>query len=84
MTGTKSNGAHSNGNEASDRSLVDRLRTTLQAARGNVQIRERLKTMIADPERFDSIVRELGTRHAIVRELLVIARHTESALNPVG
>ena len=44
-------------------SLDDRLRTTLNAARGNMQIRERLKQLAADPERFEPIVRELGPRH---------------------
>ena len=56
-------------------SLDERLRTTLNAARGNMQIRERLKQLVADPERFGPIVRELGPRHALVRELLAIARH---------
>lgn len=78
MNGSNRNGSHRNGHD-SDRPLVDRLRTTLQAARGNVQIRERLKTLIVDPEEFDPIVRELGPRHALVRELLAIARHADSA-----
>jgi hypothetical protein len=64
--------------EQLDRPLVDRLRATLQAARGNERIRERLKGIIADPERFDPIVQELGPGHALVRELLAIARHGES------
>ncbi len=58
-----------------ERPLADRLRTTLHAARGNVQIRERLRGIIADPARFEPIVRELGPRHALVRELLVITGH---------
>ena len=56
-------------------SLDERIRTTLNAARGNMQIRERLKQLVADPERFGPIVHELGPRHALVRELLSIARH---------
>lgn len=67
-----------------ERPLADRLRMTLVAARGNLQIRERLKRMIADPDRLDSIVRELGPRHALVGELLKIARHGESAAERVG
>ena len=57
------------------RSLGDRLRITLNAARGNLEIREHLKELVADPARFGPIVDELGTRHALVRELLAIARH---------
>jgi len=63
--------------DASARSLADRLRTTLHAARGNLQIRECLKDLVDDPDRLDPIVRELGARHALVRELLAIARHGE-------
>ena len=59
----------------SNRPLADRLRTTLHAARGNVQIRERLKRLIADPDQLDPIVRELGSRHALVRELIAITGH---------
>jgi hypothetical protein len=57
------------------RSVSDRLRTSLDAARGNMQIRECLKQHVADPDRLAPIVRELGPRHALVRELLAIARH---------
>jgi hypothetical protein len=57
------------------RSVSDRLRTSLDAARGNMQIRECLKQLVADPDRLAPIVRELGPRHALVRELLAIARH---------
>ena len=46
--------------------IVHRLRNTLQAARGNPQIRERLVEIVDDPERFDPIVRELGMRHALL------------------
>jgi hypothetical protein len=69
--------------QTTERPLADRLRTTLVAARGNLQIRERLTRMLADPARLDSIVRELGPRHALVRELLTIARHGESSAEPV-
>lgn len=59
----------------SDRSLADRLRATLHAARGNEQIRERLQAIVSDPERLDPILQELGPRHALVRDLLVITRY---------
>lgn len=62
-----------------ERPLADRLRTTLDAARGNMEIRERLKAIVEDPNQLDPIVRELGPRHGLVRELLAIARHGESA-----
>ena len=62
----------------SDRSLADRLRATLLAARGNAQIRERLQTIVSDPERLDPIVQELGPRHALVRDLLAITRYGAS------
>ena len=62
----------------SNGALVDRLRRTLQAARGDLQIRERLKQMIAEPGRLVEIVAQLGGRHTLVRDLLVIARATES------
>jgi hypothetical protein len=72
--------ATNGGNESgAERPLADRLRTTLHAARGNVQIRERLRGIIADPARFEPIVRELGPRHALVRELLAIAGHGDEA-----
>lgn len=61
--------------QESTRSLVERLRTALLAARGNAQIRERLREIVADSERFDEITRELGSRHALVRELVAFARH---------
>ena len=58
-----------------ERPLADRLRMTLDAARGNLQIRTRLQAIVADPSRFEAIVEELGPRHALVRELLAITRH---------
>jgi hypothetical protein len=57
--------------------IVTTLRRTLDAARANVQIRERLKTMVSDPARFDSLVREVGPSHALVRDLIAITRHGE-------
>ena len=66
-------------NESGTRSLADRLTQTLQAARGNLQIRERLKDMLAESNRLEAIVRELGPRHALVRDLLVIARQGHGA-----
>jgi hypothetical protein len=67
-----------------ERPLADRLRTTLHAARGNVQIRERLRGIIADPARFEPIVRELGPRHALVRELLAITGHGHEGTTPIS
>jgi len=58
-----------------DRPLADRLRKTLTAARGNMEIRERLRVIVSDPVRLGSIVRELGPMHALVRELLEVGRH---------
>lgn len=55
------------------RSLASRLRTALHAARGNLDIRERLLAMVSDPTRFDPIVREFGPRHSLVRGLREIA-----------
>lgn len=55
------------------RSLASRLRTALHAARGNLDVRERLSAMVADPSRFDPIVREFGSGHSLVRALREIA-----------
>ncbi len=63
--------------EGIERPLADRLRTTLHAARGNMKIRQRLEEIVADPSRFDPIVRELGPRHALVRDLLALSRRVE-------
>ena len=65
-------------NENADRTLAGRLRKTLVAARGDLQIRRRLRTVISDPERWDPIVRELGPGHAVVRDLLEVGGHGES------
>lgn len=65
--------------EQSDRPLADRLRTTLYAARGNMEIRERLRSIVEDPNRLDSIVQELGPRHALIRELLLLTGRSESS-----
>ena len=66
----------SNGNAS--RTLAGRLRKTLVAARGDLQIRRRLRTVISDPERWDPIVRELGPGHAVVRDLLEVGGHGET------
>jgi hypothetical protein len=55
------------------RPLVERLRTTLDAARGNLLVRERVRTMLADPQQLDELVRELGPNHAVIRDLLEVA-----------
>jgi|MudIll2142460700_1097286.scaffolds.fasta_scaffold2711779_1 hypothetical protein len=70
---------HGTSNGSASGSLADRLTQTLQAARGNLQIRERLKDMLAESNRLEAIVRELGPRHALVRDLLVIARQGNGA-----
>lgn len=67
--------SHRNGNENASRPLAERLRKTLVAARGNMQIRQRLRGIVSDPERLDPIVRELGPSHAVVRELLEVGNH---------
>ena len=54
-------------------SLASRLRSALQAARCNLDIRERLVALVSDPIRFDPIVREFGAGHSIVRALREIA-----------
>ena len=54
-------------------SLASRLRSALHAARGNLDIRERLVALVSDPTRFDPIVREFGAGHSIVRALREIA-----------
>jgi len=66
------------GEEHPNGTLVDRLRRTLQAARGDLQIRERLTQLIAEPGRLDEIVAQRGGRHTRVRDLLVITRAAES------
>ena len=61
--------------------LAERLRTTLEAARANEEIRARLKRMLAEPDRLASIVRELGPRHAIVRDLIAMTGRVDSAVD---
>lgn len=56
----------------SNGALVDRLRKTLQAARGDLQIRDHLKQMLSEPGRLDEITRELGAGHTLVRGLLEV------------
>lgn len=65
----------------SDRPVADRLRTALLAARGNERIRQCLRDIVSDPERLEEIVRELGPRHALVRDLLVMTRRSDQAGN---
>jgi hypothetical protein len=64
-------------NENASGTLAGRLRKTLLAARGDLQIRRRLRSVISDPERWDPIVRELGPGHAVVRDLLEVGSHGE-------
>jgi len=57
---------------------------TLDAARGNPEVRERLRLLVADPERVEPIVLELGRRHALVRELFTIAASRETSEGAAG
>jgi hypothetical protein len=54
--------------------LADQLRNSLQHARGDNRIRERLRELASDPKWLESITTELGERHGLVRELRSIAR----------
>lgn len=70
-------------------SLASRLRSALHAARGNLDIRERLAAIVSDPTRFDPIVREFGAGHSLVLALREIAlpdhpQSGRSALGPSG
>lgn len=49
--------------------LAEMLRRSLDGARGNPKIRERLEQLAQDPARVEQIARTLGPRHAVVREL---------------
>lgn len=62
----------------SNGALENRLRKTLVAARGDLQIRERLTQMLSEPGRLDEITRDLGAGHTLVRELLSIVRPNEA------
>jgi hypothetical protein len=67
--------------EAEKRSGADlemRLGTSLQAARGNEDIRQRLGELVRDRERFGDILRTFGPSHAHVLDLLAIARHVRA------
>ncbi len=67
---TKASSDHDDTNTGS---LASRLRSALHAARGNLDIRERLAAIVSDPTRFDPIVREFGAGHSLVRALREIA-----------
>ena len=69
-------------NENANRALAERLRKSLLAARGDLQIRRRLRGVISDPERWNPIVRELGPGHAVVRDLLEVGGHGEPEPRP--
>lgn len=57
------------------RLLVDRLRETVRAARANLQIRARLRSLVAEPDWLDAVVKATGPSHAVLHELLEIVRH---------
>ena len=65
---------------ASDASsaLVNALRRTLQAAQADLEIRRRVKALLADPTRFANLVRQLGPTHAVLRDLRALVGHGES------
>jgi len=50
------------------------LRKTLQAARCNTELRERLRELAEDPAWLTPITEQLGGRHALVQELLCVTR----------
>jgi len=50
--------------------LSERLRRTLLAARCDERIRKRLGELVDDREWLAPILEQLGTRHAVVRELM--------------
>lgn len=52
-----------------DRNLASMLRCSLDDARGNLKIREHLEHLARDADRVAAIVRTLGARHALVRDL---------------
>jgi len=52
------------------------LRTTLNLARVNERIRERLQELVDDHERFSSLVRQFGPRHGLVQDLLALTHRT--------
>ena len=54
--------------------LADQLRNSLQHARGDARIRERLRELASDPKWLEAISTELGARHGLVRELLSVTR----------
>lgn len=54
--------------------LITALWQTLHAARGNAQIRERLVDLVGDPIQLEALVRQVGPSHAVVRDLLEMAR----------
>ena len=54
--------------------LENRLRKTLQAARCNLELRERLRELAEDPRWLESMTDQLGGGHALVRELLCVTR----------
>ncbi len=66
--------------ERSPHSLASRLRTTLQAARGNIRVREQLVALVSDPARFDPIVRQFGPGHSLILALRELADHDQLQL----
>jgi len=53
--------------------LEERLRTSLQDARANLEIRRRLVSLARDSARLEALGRELGPTHALLRDLRRLA-----------
>lgn len=64
--------------EEANRDLAWLLRRSLDGARGNPKIRERLQQLAQDADRVEDIVKTLGSRHAVVRDLSRLLQRPES------
>ena len=62
--------------------LAEMLRRSLDGARANLEIRERLQQLARDPARVEKIARTLGPRHAVIRELSRLRERSRS--NPAA
>jgi hypothetical protein len=62
---------------ASPETLASALRRTLRAAQANLEIRERVRALLDDPNRLAHLVRQLGPTHAVLRDLRALVHHGE-------
>jgi hypothetical protein len=60
--------------ESAIQNLDRRLRSTLEAARCNTELRDRLSRLVEDQSWLEPIVSELGKNHALVIELFRITK----------